>query len=129
MKILLDTHTWLWYLFDDPQLSQNLKSIISDSDTELWLSPITIWEVMLLAEKGKLSLLPDPTTWINQALRELESQQAVLNHEIALLSRQLACPHQDPADRFIAATAIHYDLQLATMDQNLIKTPALQTIN
>ncbi|MBE9011821.1 type II toxin-antitoxin system VapC family toxin [Pseudanabaenaceae cyanobacterium LEGE 13415] len=129
MKVLLDTHIWLWYLFDDPQLSQNLKSTISDSDTELWLSPITVWEVMLLAEKGKLSLPPDPITWINQALRELESQQAVLNHEIALLSRQLACPHQDPADRFIAATAIHYDLQLATMDHNLIKTPSLQTIN
>ncbi|WP_059000281.1 type II toxin-antitoxin system VapC family toxin [Leptolyngbya sp. NIES-2104] len=129
MKILLDTHIWLWYLFDDPQLSQNLKNVISDSDTELWLSPITIWEVMLLAEKGKLSLPPDPMTWINQALWELESQQAVLNHEIAILSRQLACSHQDPADRFIAATAIHYNLQLATVDQTLIRTPSLQTIH
>ncbi len=84
---------------------------------------------MLLAEKGKLLLPPDPMTWINQALQELECQQAVLNHEIAIVSRQLACPHQDPADRFIAATSIHYDLQLATMDQNLIKTPSLQTIH
>ncbi|GAP98184.1 hypothetical protein NIES2104_47370 [Leptolyngbya sp. NIES-2104] len=84
---------------------------------------------MLLAEKGKLSLPPDPMTWINQALWELESQQAVLNHEIAILSRQLACSHQDPADRFIAATAIHYNLQLATVDQTLIRTPSLQTIH
>jgi PIN domain nuclease of toxin-antitoxin system len=104
--------------FDDPQLSQNLKTSIADSSNELWLSPITIWEVVLLAEKGKLSLQPDPIVWINQALQGFDSQQALLNHEIALLSRQLACPHQDPIDRFIAATAIHYNLQLATMDQN-----------
>lgn len=129
MRILLDTHIWLWYLFDDPQLSQNLKAAIANSDNELWLSPITIWEVMLLAEKGRLSLPPDPISWVKSALQNLESQEASLNHEIAILSRQLACPHQDPADRFIAATAIHYNLQLATMDQNLVKTPSLQIIN
>jgi PIN domain nuclease of toxin-antitoxin system len=129
MKILLDTHIWLWYLFDDSQLSQNLKSAIADSTNEIWLSPITIWEVMLLAEKGRLSLPPDPLSWIKTALQNLESQEAALNHEIAILSRQVVCPHQDPADRFIAATAIHYNLQLATIDRNLIKIPSLQIIS
>ncbi len=52
MKVLLDTHIWLWYLFDDPKISRNLKNTIADSSNQLWLSPVTLWEVLLLAEKG-----------------------------------------------------------------------------
>ena len=51
MKILLDTHIWIWYLFDDPLLSQNLKTAIADPANEIWLSPITIWEILLLGKK------------------------------------------------------------------------------
>jgi PIN domain nuclease of toxin-antitoxin system len=129
MRILLDTHIWVWYLFDNPQLSKNLNAAIADPNNELWLSPISIWEVLLLAEKGRLSLPPDPTTWIDNALQVLETREALLNNRIAVLSRQLACPHQDPADRFIAATAIEYNLQLATADHALIATPSLRTIS
>jgi PIN domain nuclease of toxin-antitoxin system len=68
MKILLDTHIWIWYLFDDPLLSQNLKTAIADPANEIWLSPITLWEILLLGKKGKLSLPPDPVTWIENAL-------------------------------------------------------------
>ncbi len=129
MKILLDTHIWIWYLFDNPQLSQNLSTAIANPENELWLSPITIWEVLLLGKKGKLSLPPDPITWIHNALEVLETHEAPLNHEIAILSRQLACPHEDPADRFIAATAMCHKLHLATVDHNLIGTPFLMTIS
>jgi PIN domain nuclease of toxin-antitoxin system len=129
MNILLDTHIWLWYSFNDPKLSQNLKSAIESPDNELWLSPITIWETLLLAEKGRIILPPDPIIWITTVLQTLETREAILNHAIAIASRRIASPHQDPADRFIAATAIHYNLQLATMDHNLITTPSLQTIS
>jgi PIN domain nuclease of toxin-antitoxin system len=129
MKILLDTHIWLWYSLGNPKLTPNLKTAIEDPDNELWLSPISIWETLLLAEKSRISLPPDPITWVNTVLTSFETREAVLNHEIAILSRQLACPHQDPADRFIAATAVHYNLLLATMDLSLIATPSLQTIN
>jgi PIN domain nuclease of toxin-antitoxin system len=129
MKILLDTHIWIWYLFDDPLLSQNLKTAIADPANEIWLSPITIWEVLLLGKKGKLSLPPDSVTWIENALDLLETREAPLNNAIAILSRELKCPHEDPADRFIAATAIHYNLQLATVDRNLVATPSIPTIS
>jgi PIN domain nuclease of toxin-antitoxin system len=129
MKILLDTHIWIWYLFDDPLLSQNLKTAIADPANEIWLSPITIWEVLLLGKKGKLSLPPDPVTWIENALDLLETREAPLNNVIAILSRELKCPHEDPADRFLAATAIHYNLQLATVDRNLVATPSVPTIS
>ena len=64
MKLLLDTHIWLWYALGDSQLSENLQSLIAADTTELWLSPISVWEVLLLTEKGRISLQLDAATWI-----------------------------------------------------------------
>jgi len=129
MKLLLDTHIWLWYLLGDQRLSQPLQTAIADHNTELWLSPISIWETLILAEKGRISLQPDPITWVNLALKTLETREAQMNHSIAILSRQIVLPHQDPADRFIIATAIYYGLKLATVDANLVDNSALQTLS
>ena len=129
MKLLLDTHIWLWYLLGNDRLSVELKAVIADPLTELWLSPISIWETIILAEKECISLRPDVSSWINLSLKNLETREAVLNNEIAILSRQIELPHQDPADRFIAATAIFYELTLATVDRNLLNYSLLQTIS
>lgn len=129
MKLLLDTHIWLWYLLGDQRLSQPLQKAIADPNTELWLSPISIWETLILAEKGRIFLQPDPVTWVNLALKTLETREAQMNHSIAILSRQIALPHQDPADRFIVATAIYYGLKLATVDANLVGNLALKTLS
>lgn len=129
MKLLLDTHIWLWYLLGDKRLSTNLQSVIAEETTELWLSPISIWETLILAEKGRISLQPDAVTWINLALQTLEIIEAPLVHQIAILSRQIQLPHQDPADRFIAATAVYYNLILATVDSNLTGVSWLPTLS
>jgi PIN domain nuclease of toxin-antitoxin system len=129
MKLLLDTHIWLWYLLGDQRLSLQLQIAIADLNTELWLSPISIWETLILAEKGRISLQPDSVTWVNLALKTLETREAQMNHSIAILSRQIALPHQDPADRFIVATAIYYGLILATVDANLTGNLAIQTLS
>jgi PIN domain nuclease of toxin-antitoxin system len=119
VKLLLDTHIWLWYALGNPQLSNKLQFLIASDTTELWLSPISIWEVLLLSEKGRIFLESDVNTWIDQSLKSLELCEAPLNRYIAILSRQINLPHQDPADRFIAATAVYYQLQLATVDTHL----------
>ncbi len=129
MKLLLDTHIWLWYALGNPQLLDNLRSIIASDATELWLSPISVWEVMLLAEKGQISLQSSPTDWINQSLELLSIRETPLNHQIAILSRQIDLPHQDPADRFIVATAVYYELQLATVDVNLTSATWLKSVS
>ena len=129
MKLLLDTHIWLWYLLGDKRLSTNLQTVIAEETTELWLSPISIWETLILAEKGRISLQPDAVAWIDLALQTLEIIEAPLVHQIAILSRQIQLPHQDPADRFIAATAVYYNLILATVDSNLTGVSWLQTLS
>ncbi len=129
MKLLLDTHIWLWYALGDAQLSSNLQSIIGSDNTELWISPISIWEVMLLAERGRISLQSDTDSWIDESVKSLAIQEAPLNRYIAVLSRQIDLPHQDPADRFIAATAIYHQLQLATVDTHLTNAAWLPTVS
>ena len=53
MRLLLDTHIWLWYLQGNDRLSNNLQQIINSSDTELWFSPISVWKAIVLAERGR----------------------------------------------------------------------------
>lgn len=129
MKLLLDTHIWLWYALGDSQLSDNLQQAIALDTTELWLSPISVWEVMLLVEKRRITLQSDTATWIDQSLKSLAICEAPLNAQVAILSRQINLPHQDPADRFIAATALHYQLQLATGDTRLTAATWLPTVS
>ena len=129
MKLLLDTHVWIWYLSGNESLSETLQTAINDDNNELWLSPISIWETLLLAEKGRIVLKPTPEEWIQDSLEELKTKEAPLSNEIAILSRQLKLEHQDPADRFIAATAIHLNLILATVDNRLTKASWLKTLS
>jgi PIN domain nuclease of toxin-antitoxin system len=129
MKLLLDTHIWIWYLLGNERLSQTLRGAIANKNNELWLSPISVWETLILAEKGRIVLKPDPPTWIQNSLQQLDTKEASLCNDIAILSRQLQLEHQDPADRFIAATAIHLRLTLATVDQQLTKVGGLNTLS
>jgi PIN domain nuclease of toxin-antitoxin system len=129
VKLLLDTHIWIWYLLGNDRLSANLQTAIADETIELWLSPISIWETLLLAEKGRISLEPNPFDWVKNSLRQLETIEAPLSHEIAVLSRQIELDYQDPGDRFLAATAVHLQLTLATVDARLVQASWLDTLS
>ena len=122
MKLLLDTHIWLWSALDPANLSKRVLRVLEDARNELWLSPITVWEALVLARKKRLVLEPTPGQWIRRALRELPLREALLNHEVAVRSETIALGHDDPADRFLVATALVYDLTLVTADIRLIKS-------
>jgi PIN domain nuclease of toxin-antitoxin system len=129
MKLLLDTHIWIWYQEGNTGLSPSLIEIIEDETNQLYLSPISVWETLLLAEKKRVVLEPNPEVWIKDSLGQLEIVEAPLSYEVMILSRKLDLVHQDPADRFIAATAVYYDLVLATVDKNLTSASCLKTVN
>jgi len=123
-KYLLDTQILLWSLLEPERLSAEVAVVLEDLDNELWLSPITSWEIIVLAEKGRIKLDDEPVPWIRNVLQTLPFMQANINHEVALESRLLQLPHQDPADRFIAASAVVYGLTLITADRNLLQSSA-----
>jgi PIN domain nuclease of toxin-antitoxin system len=119
MKLLLDTHIWLWSLLEPERLSRKVTLELRSPQNEIWLSPISVWETLVLADKRRIRLHPDPASWIRKALEAAPFREARINHEIAIRSRELKCPHQDPADRFLAATAWVYELTLVTADRRL----------
>jgi PIN domain nuclease of toxin-antitoxin system len=120
MKLLLDTHVLLWSLLDPAKLTRQVAIELENPSNELWLSPISIWEIIILAEKGRVVLDADPITWVRDVLRKIPVKEASLNYEVSIQSRMPDLSHEDPADRFLAATAVVYDLTLVTADERLI---------
>lgn len=127
MKYLLDTHIWLWSLLEPDRIGSGAATILQDDDNELYVSPVTLWEIMILAERGRIELHPTPEERIEEALRRSPVKEAKLSHAIAVKSRQVEVPHQDPADRFIAATAWEYGMILITADQRPKAARQIQT--
>ncbi len=129
MKYLLDTHIWLWSLLYPSKLSFKVREILEKENSELFISVITIWEVVLLAEKQKIVLSSLPREWITSAFEVLPVVVLPLTSEIVIKSREIDLPHQDPADRFIAATAWNHGIPLVTVDKNLVNSSYIRTIS
>jgi PIN domain nuclease of toxin-antitoxin system len=122
--LLLDTHIWHWSLAAPGKLGKRLRASLTRAGTEVWLSPISVWELLVLAERGRLRLTPEPRQWIATALSRMPAHEASLNHAVAVRSREVLPAHADPADRFLVATALIYDLVLVTADETLIRAKA-----
>ena len=126
LRLLLDTHIWLWSLHDPKLLGKRVQHELRDAANELWLSPISTWEALTLNDKGRIRLLGNLVEWVAHATAPFH--EAPLTHEIALAARQLTLPHQDPADRFLAATAQVLDLTLVTADTRLLGLGEIATL-
>lgn len=121
MKLLLDTHIWLWSALDPAHLSKRVRAALENRENELWLSPMSVWETLVLARKKRLILESTPEQWVRRALNDLPVREAPMSHEVAIQSEALRLNHNDPADRFIVATALVYELTLVTADKQLVK--------
>jgi PIN domain nuclease of toxin-antitoxin system len=124
---LLDTHIWFWYLVGSDRLPNGLRSSIDDAAGDLWLSPISLWELGMSERTGRLRLDRDLRGWVEEAQRAFPVTEAPLNTEVALVSHEVQLPHRDPADRFLAATALVYGLTLLTVDRRLTEARWLPT--
>ena len=129
MKLLLDTHIWIWSVACPARLSRKVATALASGKNELWLSPVSVWELLVLVEKGSLKLDRPAAAWVEAALQAPGSlRDAPLTREIAIESRRVPLAHQDPADRFIAATAVLNGLTLVTADERLLGVPGLPTL-
>jgi PIN domain nuclease of toxin-antitoxin system len=118
--LLLDTHIWLWAMLEPERLSLRLAKELESDGNELWLSPISVWELVVLHQKGRM--LPDEKIepWIARAMRARPMKEAPVTFEVAREVGRVELSHRDPADRFLVATARVFDLTLVTADVNLI---------
>ncbi len=128
MSLLLDTHIWLWSLLEPDRLGPRTRAALEDPDHEKWLSPISVWETLMLASRGRLSLGPGPEAWARTQLTRLPLREAALTMEVAFASQRVRVESADPADRFLAATALVYDLTLVTADSRLRRIPGVDIL-
>lgn len=129
MKLLLDTHIWIWGVASPDRLTRRVKTALGSASNELWLSPISVWEFLVLVEKGNLKLDRPAASWVEAALAAPGMlRDAPMTREIAIESRRVPLPYQDPADRFIAATALVQGLTLVTADERLLAVKSLPTL-
>lgn len=126
MKLLLDTHIWLWALIEPAKLSRRVREEMRNPENELWLSPVSSWEALLLHSRGRIRLPANLADWLAQATAPL--REAPFTHEIVLLAQQLPLPHRDPADRFLAATAQIVGLTLVTADDRSLSLGTIRTM-
>ena len=124
MNLLLDTHIILWSMLEPERLSKKVTVELQKAENQLWFSPISSWEIMLLEKKGKIILEPDSASWLREAFKRVPLKEARINHEIAIRSCLIKLPHQDPADRLLTATASIFGLTLVTADTRLIESKA-----
>lgn len=120
---LLDTHVWMWLVFDERKRSnaKAWKEIDAASLTNsLAVSEISFWEIAVKATSGRLELNKDVVVWLREAATTPGVGVIEVERETLVRSALLDL-HRDPADRILAATAIRYGIRLATADVALLE--------
>jgi PIN domain nuclease of toxin-antitoxin system len=127
LLIILDTHIFIWLI--EESVKRIPKSILSAIENEpvLGIPAISLWEVAMLENKGRIVLSMPLLPWLQEALTAPKMKLLPISPEVAARSASLLM-HGDPADRLIAATAIEHDCFLATLDDSLRLVPLLKTI-
>ncbi|AOX03482.1 twitching motility protein PilT [Moorena producens PAL-8-15-08-1] len=119
MKILLDTHIFLWFISGDTMLSTDVRDIIRDPDNEVYLSVVSVWEAIVKYQLGKLPL-PEPPDKFLPNQRQLH-QIASLDLDEGSVTQLSKLPliHRDPFDRMLISQALEKGLTLATVDREI----------
>ncbi|MBI2604931.1 MAG: type II toxin-antitoxin system VapC family toxin [Deltaproteobacteria bacterium] len=117
MKVVLDTHVFLWLVNGD-ELPKGMTSLRSGKD-ELLISSISAWELFMLVKRDFILLDRAANEWIDTALHDFGIKCADITAPIAFQAANLEWDHRDPADRFIVSTAIESEASVATRDKKI----------
>lgn len=118
--IVLDTHTMIWAVQDDPRLGRQARHLLEKAvDDGILVPAICAWETALLVSRGQVDLELETEGWMRRVLSRPGYKFAPLEPEIAIASVALDWGHKDPADRMIVATAQHWCAPLMTADREI----------
>ena len=116
MKILLDTHVFLWFISGDTRLSSNVRDAIRDPINEVYLSAVSIWEAIVKYQLGKLSLPEHPGKYLPRRRNLHQIACLDLDESSVIQLTNLPFLHRDPFDRMLICQALQKDLTIATVD-------------
>lgn len=129
MRLLLDTHIWIWALLSPDKLSKRVQRELQRGSNELYLSPVSIWEAKYLERRKRLQTRYEFSKWLEQALLEAPLKEAAFTFAVAAAASRIELPESDPGDVFLAATAATMDLTLVTADHQLLDCSWLKTLS
>ncbi|MEZ4526881.1 MAG: type II toxin-antitoxin system VapC family toxin [Desulfobacterales bacterium] len=127
MKLLLDTHIFLWYISKDSRLPNAMLEAIRNPDNEVFLSVVSVWETIIKYQIGKLRLPQNPETYLPIQRKRHSISSLVLDESTVCHLSKLPSIHRDPFDRILICQAIEHGLTIATVD-NAIKSYAVKTL-
>ena len=119
MKVLIDTHVFLWWITNDPRLSPRAREIIADSANVVFLSAASGWEIAIKAKLGRLRLPDEPERFILKQLElnAIEVLPVQMSHALHVYA--LPDHHRDPFDRLLIAQAQLEKLPILTADPQI----------
>lgn len=129
--IILDTHSWIWWVQDVGKLTEAQQQAILDNEADvIGVSAISCWEIAKLVQRGRLALPLELAEWMNTALSYPGLRLIDLRPEIAIESTRLPGDfHNDPADQIIVATARVWNCPLVTSDSKILQYAHVRTIS
>jgi PIN domain nuclease of toxin-antitoxin system len=118
MKVLIDTHTFLWWNTDDAQLSLRAREVIADGQNEVFLSAASVWEIVIKTTKGKLVLPEAPAQYITHRMSLYRFRHLPIQISHALRVYELPPYHNDPFDRMLIAQSQAECIPIVTSDES-----------
>lgn len=118
MRLLLDTHVWLWMLTAPERLGPN-RDLLADADTELLLSAASTWEIALKYTSGRLPLPEPPARYVPPRLHSTRVELVAITHQHTLAVAGLPLLHRDPFDRLLVVQAQALEVPVVTADTAL----------
>jgi PIN domain nuclease of toxin-antitoxin system len=128
VKLLLDTHIWIWALSSPQKLSTRIRRELERTSNEVYLSPVSIWEAHHLERRKRIRVPKSFSQWLEDVLKKVPLKDAPFTFAVAAAAARIELPQSDLGDIFIAATASVYELTLVTADSQLLACPWLKTI-
>ena len=119
MKILLDTHCWLWMAVAPDRFSPSALDLVSDPDNRLFLSAVSAWEISIKAAMGKLELPLPPERYVPSRMTATGVEGMMVSHAHGLKAGGLPSHHRDPFDRMLIAQAQLEGMPLLTADRQI----------
>jgi len=125
MKLLLDTHIFLWFISGDGRLTDAMRESIRNPDNEVYLSVVSLWETIIKHQLGRLPLPQPPESYL--PIQRERHQISSLSLDEASVSQLAKLPpiHRDPFDRMLICQAMEHDLTIVTVDDVVCNYPVL----
>ncbi len=119
MRLLVDTHCWLWQLSEPERLPETIRRLITDRSHEVYLSTACMWEIVIKQRLGKLTLPEDVGTFIPSRMDDMGHIALPIIQAHVLQLSSLPPHHKDPFDRILVAQAVAEGMKLITADTQL----------